>query len=155
MRLRHGGTITYFQLLGEAGALPALYSPGTVLGTMLAYAANAVAKSEGGGELHLFGADFFYVDNQVYSRYIDPHVPEMHRLKSRELWQYEMALKKSSAVLARSGFAIRTSLEFFQARENMRAYVANLPEQIRIIEYSPLGLDCPRVEKRIPRGHPA
>lgn len=120
---------------------------------MLSYAVNAMAEK--GGKLHLFGADFFYVDNQVYSRYIDPHVPEMHRLKSRELWQYEMTLKKSSAVLARSGFAIRTSLEFFQARENMRAYVANLPEQIHLIEYSPLGLDCPRVEKRIPRGHPA
>lgn len=148
LRLRHGSTITHFKLHGEAGDFIALYSPGTVLGTMLAYAVNAVA--ENGGELHLLGADFFYLENQVYCRYIDPHIPAMHRLASRELWQYEMTLKKSAVVLLQSGFAIKTSFELAQARENMRAYIATLPEKIRIVEYSPLGLSCPRVEKRLP-----
>lgn len=73
-----------------------------------------------------------------------------NRLQSREFWQYEMVLKKSSQLTARNGFAIRTSFEFLQARENLRNFVGQTPENVRIIEYSPLGLDSPRVEKRIP-----
>lgn len=141
--------LTLFKLIGESGDYPALYSPGTVLGTMLAFAASSLAAT--GGEIHFLGVDLFYIDDQIYSRYIDPHVPVTNRLVSRELWQYEMVLKKSSGILTKSGFAIRTSLEFMQARENMRNYIRQLPENIRLFEYSPLGLDCERVEKRIPR----
>jgi hypothetical protein len=149
LRLRPGSKLTEFKLAGEQGDFLALYSPGTVLGTMLAFAASNLAAT--GGEIHFLGADLFYIDDQVYSRYIDPHVPIMNRLVSRELWQYEMVLKKSSGILTKSGFAIRTSFEFMQARENMRNYIRQLPENIRIFEYSPLGVDCERVEKRIPR----
>lgn len=137
-----------FKLLNEAGEAPALYSPGTVTGTMLSYAVALVAAT--GGEIHILGADLFYIDNQVYSRYIDPHAVPVNRIVSRELWQYEMALKKSTGILAKSGFAIRTGFELMQARENIRDFIAQLPERVRLIEYSPLGLDSPRVEKRIP-----
>lgn len=143
------GNLTRFKLSGEQGDLPVLFSPGTVLGTMLAFAAAQLAAS--GGEIHILGADLFYIDNQVYGRYIDPHVPLTDRIVSRELWQYEIALKKSTGILARSGYAIRTSFEFFQARENMRYFVRQLPDRIQVYEYSPLGLDCERVIKRIPR----
>ncbi|GAB4423920.1 MAG: hypothetical protein OHK0011_04160 [Turneriella sp.] len=152
LRLNSGRRITRFKLLHEKGDAPALYSPGTVAGTMLSYAVAQLVAKGGDGEIHLFGADLFYIDNQVYCRCIDPHAPPVSRLQSRELWQYEMALKKSSGILAQSGFAIRTGFELMQARENMRAFIARLPESIRLVEYSPLGLDHPRVEKRIPGG---
>lgn len=148
LRLQQAGRLRWFKLLGEQGDFPSLYSPGTVLGTMLAFAASDIAQAE--GEIHILGADLFYIDDQVYSRYIDPHVPLTHRLLSRELWQYEMVLKRSSGILAKSGFAIRSSFEFLQARENMRSFIGKLPQNIRLVEYSPLGLDCERVEKRIP-----
>lgn len=148
LRLSPGSKLTAFKLAGEQGDFPALYSPGTVLGTMLAFAASNLAAT--GGEIHFLGADLFYIDDQVYSRFIDPHAPSTNRIVSRELWQYEMVLKKSSGILAKSGFAIRTSFEFMQARENMRNFIRQLPENIRLLEYSPLGLDCERVEKRIP-----
>lgn len=134
-----------FKILGEEGDLPELYSPGTVLGVMLS-AAVKMAK-----EIHIFGADFSYIDNQVYSRFIDPHAPQVNRLSSRERWQYEMALKKSTGVILKNGYAIRTSFELMQARENMRGFLAQLPKEIRIMEYSPIGFDSERVEKRIPK----
>ncbi len=148
LRLHLKGDIIPFKLSGEQGDFMALYSPGTVMGTMLSFAAGSLA--ERGGEIHLLGADLFYIDDQVYNRYIDPHTPPINRITSREFWQYEMVLKKSSGVLAKSGFAIRTSFEFMQSRENMRAFVRQLPENLHICEYSPLGLDCERVQKRIP-----
>lgn len=148
LRLYQKGNIIPFKLSGEQGDIPALYSPGTVLGTMLSFAAGSLGES--GGEIHILGADLFYIDDQVYNRYIDPHAPPGNRLASREFWQYEMVLKKSSGVLAKSGFAIRTSFEFMQARENMRAFVRQLPENLHICEYSPLGLDCERVQKKNP-----
>ncbi len=148
LRLSDKSEIILFKLLGEQGEFPALYSPGTVMGTMLSFAVGCLAES--GGEIHLLGADLFYVDDQVYNRYIDPHAPPTHRTASREFWQYEMVLKKSSGILTKSGFAIRTSFEFMQTRENMRAFVRQLPDNLHICEYSPLGLDCERVQKRIP-----
>ncbi|MFZ5630555.1 MAG: hypothetical protein ACOY5B_15590 [Spirochaetota bacterium] len=148
LRLSPGSKLTAFKLAGEQGDFPTLYSPGTVLGTMLAFAASNLAAT--GGEIHILGTDLFYIDDQVYSRFIDPHAPSTNRIVSREHWQYEMVLKKSSGILAKSGFAIRTSFEFMQARENMRNFIRQLPDTISLFEYSPLGLDCERVEKRIP-----
>lgn len=133
-----------FKILGEEGDLPELYSPGTVLGVMLS-AAVRIAK-----EIHIFGADFSYIDNQVHSRFIDPHAPQVHRLASREHWQYEMALKKSSGVILKNGYGIRTSFELMQARENMRGFLAKIPGDIRVIEYSPIGFDSDQVERRVP-----
>lgn len=150
LRLNERSSLRRFRLLGEDGDLPALYSPGTVLGTMLSYAVAALHES--GGTIHTFGADFFYLDNQVYARYIEPHVPSMNRLATRENWQYEMALRRSSGIAVKSGFAIRTAFELMQARENMRHFLAQVPQKIQVIEYSPLGFDLPRVEKRVPRG---
>lgn len=142
--------IRFFKLRGEPGDYPALYSPGTVLGTMLAFAAAGLGDNL--GEIHILGADLFYIDDQVYSRYIDTHVPLTSRIVSRELWQYEMVLKKSSGILGKSGFAIRTSFEFLQARKNMCAFISQLPGNVHVFEYSPLGLSCARIEKRIPGG---
>jgi hypothetical protein len=144
-----GMKVRKFKLLGEEGDLPALYSPGTVLGTMLSFAVDSLNAV--GGEIHLLGVDLSYIDNQVYCRYIGDHAPPVNRLASREFWQFEMSLKKASGLLLKSGFAIRTSLEFMQARKNMCAFIEQIPEHIKVIEYSPLGLDCKRVEKRIPR----
>ncbi len=152
-------TVARFKLRGESGNLPELYSPGTVLGVMLSYAVNEIlhggkpaAQSQSGskGEIHILGADFSYIDNQIYARFIDPHVPPMHRLQTRETWQYEMALKKTGGILMKAGMAIRTSFELMQSRENMRGWFATLPAGIRLLEYSPIGFESDRVEKRMP-----
>lgn len=148
LRLTALRSVERFKLRGEAGVEPELYSPGTVLGTMLSYAVAALPAS--GGEIHILGADFCYIDNQIYSRFIYPHVPPCNRLWTQETWQFEMALKKSAGVLVRNGLAMRTSYELMQSRENMRGYVAALPDAIRLVEYSPIGFDCARVEKIIP-----
>lgn len=147
LRFSHPVIVSRFKLNGEEGIAPALYSPGTVLGVMLSYAISAIAAT---GEIHLFGADFCYLDNQVYSRCIGPHEPLFSRVSSRETWQYEMALKKSSGFITRLGYAIRTSFELLQSRENMRALVERIPEGVRLFEYSPIGLDCERVTKLVP-----
>lgn len=55
--------VSQFRLVGESGNLPALYSPGTVLGTMLS-CALALATNYSSSELHLLGADLFYIDNR-------------------------------------------------------------------------------------------
>ena len=150
LRFTKKRVVSHFKLLNESGDLPALYSPGTVMGTMISCAV-AILNSGADAEIHLFGADLFYIDNQVYSRYVEQHAPLASRVFSREFWQYEMALKKSSGAIGRSGFAIRTSFELMQSRENMRAFVSQVTRSIRFIEYSPLGLDCERVEKQVPR----
>ncbi|MBS0619757.1 MAG: hypothetical protein JSR44_16340 [Spirochaetes bacterium] len=145
-----------FKLLGEDSDFPALYSPGTVLGVMLSYAVAASGSIEHPqplAEIHILGADFAYIDNQVYSRSILPHAPERTRLTTHETWQYEMALKKTGGVVMKHGHAIRTAFELMQARENMRAYLTRVPATVQIIEYSPLGLDTARVAKRVPQ-HP-
>lgn len=139
--------VTRFKLRGESGNLTELYSPGTVLGVMLSY---AVTHSAAAGEIHLIGADFTFIDNQIYARFIEPHAPATNRLRTREQWQYEMALKKTGGILMKSGMAIRTSFELMQARENMRGFLQTLPQTLRFIEYSPIGLDTERVEKRVP-----
>ncbi len=149
LRFTKSRVVSHFKILHEPGDWPALYSPGTVIGTMLS-CATVVLSGQSGAEIHILGTDLSYIDNQVYSRYVDPHAPPVDRLFSREYWQYEMALKKSSAVADRAGYAIRTSFELMQSRENIRAFVAQLGKDIRLIEYSPLGLDCERVEKRVP-----
>ena len=141
------GHITRFKIAGEPGDLPELYSPGTVLGVMLAYAVQNVAPQ---GEIHLIGADFCYIDNQVYSRFILPHAPATHRLATYETWQLEMAFKKTSGFITRGGFAIRTGFELMQARENMREMLKKIPADLHFVEYSPVGFDLDRVEKRVP-----
>jgi len=151
LRLTNNTRISRFRLAGEEGSEPALYSPGTVLGTMLSYAASAISAE---GEIHLIGADFCYIDNQVYARFIEPHAPRFDRLVSREMWQLEMAYKKTAAFLSKAGHALRTSFELLAARENMRAFVAKLPHHIRLCEYSPIGLDCERVQKMVPQALP-
>jgi len=138
--------VNRFKIRGETEPLPELYSPGTVLGTMLSYAIR-----DGAMEIHIFGADFCYVENQVYARFIDPHAPAMNRLRSRELWQLEMTYKKTGGVLMKNDLPIRTSFELMQARENMRGFIDQLPERIRLIEYSPIGFDSERVQKQVPR----
>jgi hypothetical protein len=147
LRFTKKRTVTRFRLRGEPGDLPELYSPGTVLGVMLSHAVNILDSR---GEIHILGADFSYIDNQIYARLIDPHVPAMHRLQTRETWQYEMALKKTGGILMKAGMAVRTSFELMQSRENMRDWFAALPAGIRLVEYSPIGLDTGRVEKRLP-----
>ena len=149
LRFTTDRVVSHFRLTGEAGNLPALYSPGTVFGTMLSCAV-ALSAENAASEIHLLGADLFYLDNQVYSRLIDSHTPHVNRLQSRELWQYEIVLKRSTELIARSGFGIRTSFEFLRARQNMRDYAQQISANIHLIEYSPLGIDSPRVEKRIP-----
>lgn len=136
--------ISRFKISGEEGDLPELHSPGTVLGVMLSYATR-VAR-----EIYFFGADFSYIDNQVYSRFIDPHVPQMNRLATRENWQLEMVFKKTSGAIMKNGFAIRTSFELMQSRENMRDLMVQAPNTLRFFEYSPVGFDSARVAKRIP-----
>ncbi len=142
--------VSQFKLHGEKGELPALYSPGTVLGVMLSCATQVNVDSES-REIHLLGADLCYPENQVYSRYIDDHCPGTNRLFSREQWQYEMVLKKSAEVYIREGYVIRTSFEFVHSRDNMRQFLEGQPATARFVEYSPLGLDTARVEKRVPR----
>lgn len=140
--------VSRFKLLGEAGDEPELYSPGTVLGTMFSYAVTALPAAT--GEVHIFGADFCYIDDQIYSRYITPHTPQHHRLTNQETWQYEMALKKSSAAIMRGGHAIRTSFELAEARKNISLFAAKLPASISVFDYSPIGLDAPAVQKIVP-----
>ncbi|MCS6972613.1 MAG: hypothetical protein NZL89_06265, partial [Leptospiraceae bacterium] len=45
LRLKPQSQITFFRLHGEAGDLPELFSPGTVLGVMLSAAANTLASA--------------------------------------------------------------------------------------------------------------
>jgi len=142
--------VSQFRLHGESGDLPALISPGTVLGVMLSCATQVNIDSRN-REIHLLGADLCYLENQVYSRYIDDHCPASNRLISREHWQYEMVLKKSTQHFIRAGLAIRTSFEFMQTRENMRQFVEVQAATVRYVEYSPLGLDTTGVEKQVPR----
>lgn len=141
------GHVTRFKIAGEPGDLPELYSPGTVLGVMLTYAIQNISPQ---GEIHLIGADFCYIDNQVYSRFILPHAPATHRLATYETWQLEMAFKKTGGFITRGGFAIRTGFELMQARENMREMLKEIPVDLHFVEYSPVGFDSDRVEKRIP-----
>ena len=140
--------VSRFKLLGEAGHEPELYSPGTVFGTMFSFAVTALPAAT--GELHLFGADFSYIDNQVYSRYIEPHAPLFHRLVRQEKWQLEMVFKKTSAAIVRNGQAIRTSFELSESRKNLSAFAAKLPDTIALFDYSPLGIDAPTVRKVVP-----
>jgi hypothetical protein len=140
--------VSRFKLLGEGGEEQELYSPGTVLGTMFSFAVTSLPAAT--GEIHLLGADFSYIDNQVYSRYIAPHMPPFHRLASQEKWQFEMALKKSSAAIVLNGHAIRTSFELAESRKNLSAFAAKLPATIALFDYSPLGIDAPTVRKAIP-----
>jgi len=147
LRVPASTAVTRFKLAGEAGNLLELYSPGTVLGVMLSCAVQ-VAKPP--AEIHVLGADFSFIDNQVYSRYIDPHAPQGNRLATRETWQLVAAYKKTAGVIVKNGISIRTSFELMQARENMRALIDRLPTQIKIKEYSPVGFDMDRVEKCIP-----
>ncbi|MBN8220502.1 MAG: hypothetical protein J0L53_06235 [Spirochaetes bacterium] len=139
--------VTRFKLRGESGDFIELYSPGTVLGVMLSY---AVTNARPEAEIHVIGGDFTFIDNQVYARFIDPHAPQVDRLRTREHWQYEMALKKTGGLVMKSGIAVRTSFELMQARENMRAFVDALPPSMRVIEYSPIGFETERIEKRLP-----
>ncbi|MBV6494021.1 MAG: hypothetical protein LDLANPLL_02047 [Turneriella sp.] len=139
--------IEYFCLQGENGNLPALYSPGTVLGVMLSYALQRILPQ---GEIHLMGADFSYLDQRVYTRFIIPHAPLTSRLFTYELWQLEMVFKKTSQVLVKQGIAVRTSFEFLAARENIRRFVERVREDVHLVEYSPVGIGLPCVEKRIP-----
>lgn len=150
LRVPDSCIVSQFQIQGESGSLPMLYSPGTVLGVMLS-CATELSIGRPDREIHIFGADFCYLENQVYCRLIDHHAPQGNRLLTREQWQYDLALKKSSEVWLRGGYAIRTSFEFARTRENLRAYIELQPEIIRYIEYSPLGLETARAEKRIPR----
>jgi hypothetical protein len=149
LRFTKSRVVSQFQISGESGTLPVLHSPGTVFGVMLSCAAM-VKIDAATREIHLLGADLSYIDNQVYCRYIDNHTPMGHRLLSREHWQYELALKKSSMVAVRTGYAIRTSFELAQSRSNLVQFVESLPNNILFVEYSPLGLDSPNVEKRVP-----
>lgn len=141
------GRVTRFKIAGEPGDLIELYSPGTVLGVMLAYAVQEISPP---GEIHLIGADFSYIDNQVYSRFILPHAPATHRLATYETWQLEMAFKKTGGFITRGGFAIRTGFELMRSRENMREMLERIKADLHFVEYSPVGFDCDRVEKRIP-----
>lgn len=142
--------VTRFKIAGEPGDLPELYSPGTVLGVMLAYAVQHVTPP---GEIHLIGADFCYIDNQVYSRFILPHAPATHRLATYETWQLEMAFKKTGGFITRSGFAIRTGFELMRSRENMREMLKKIKADLHFVEYSPVGFDSDRVEKRVPASY--
>lgn len=148
LRFTAARIVSRFKLLGEAGEEPELYSPGTVLGTMFSFAVTSLPAAT--GEIHLFGADFSYIDNQVYSRYIEPHMPLFHRLASQENWQLEMAFKKTSAAIMRSGQAIRTSFELAESRKNLSAFAAKLPSTISVLDYSPVGIEAAVVHKVIP-----
>ncbi len=148
LRFTASRIVSRFKLLGEAGEEAELYSPGTVLGTMFSFAVTALPAAT--GEIHLFGADFSYIDNQVYSRYIGPHMPPFHRLASQEKWQLEMAFKKSSAAILRGGHAIRTSYELAESRKNISGFAAKLPATITVFDYSPIGLDTAAVHKVVP-----
>ena len=134
--------------MGETGAENELYSPGTVLGTMFSFAVTALPGAK--GEIHLFGADFSYIDIQIYSRYIGPHMPAFNRLATQENWQYEMVLKKSSAFILRGGHAIRTSYELAKSCKNLSVFSTKLPASIAIFDYSPLGIESPAVRKVVP-----
>lgn len=140
--------VSRFKLMGETGAENELYSPGTVLGTLFSFAVTALPGAK--GEIHLFGADFSYIDNQIYSRYIGPHMPAFNRLATQENWQYEMVLKKSSAFILRGGHAIRTSYELAKSCKNLSVFSTKLPASIAIFDYSPLGIESPAVRKVVP-----
>lgn len=147
LRFTSPRTVTRFKIRGEDGDCLALYSPGTVLGVMLSYAVHELGA---GGEIHIIGADFSYIDQQVYSRFIAPHAPLADRLHTGENWQLEMAWKKTGGVIMKHGFAVRTSFELMQARENMRDFFTKQPAEILCVEYSPIGFDHERIEKRMP-----
>ncbi|HRP70508.1 MAG TPA: hypothetical protein PLY93_13350 [Turneriella sp.] len=147
IKFHQGYTIQRFKLVGEEGGLPTLYSPGTVFGVMLAFAMERIAPR---GEIHLIGADFSYLDQRIYTRFLEPHTPLTTRLFTREIWQLEMVFKKTSQVILKHGVVVRTSFEFLNARENIRAFVERLGEGVRLVEYSPLGVDTAWVEKRAP-----
>lgn len=142
-----GYSIQKFKLLGEEGRLPALYSPGTVFGVMLAFAVERIAAQ---GEIHLMGADFSFLDQRVYARFLEPHMPLMTRLFTRETWQLEMVFKKTSQVILKHGVVVRTSFEFLNARANIRTFFERVRQGVRLVEYSPVGVDTARVEKRVP-----
>ncbi|AFM13123.1 hypothetical protein [Turneriella parva] len=149
LRFTKARVVSQFKITGESGELPMLHSPGTVFGVMLSCAATVNVSSDS-REIHLLGADLSYIDNQVYCRYIDDHTPPGNRLLTRELWQFEIMLKKSSVVHLRAGYAIRTGFELAQSRENLCQFVKSAPKSTRFIEYSPLGLETPDVERRFP-----
>lgn len=145
-------SITQFKLLGEEGDFAPLYSPGTVLGVMLSFAVEKILASQSqSGEVHFLGADFCYIDNQVYSRLIVPHAPLTNRLKTLETWQLEMAFKKTGGIIAQNGHVLRTAFELAQARENMSGMIEKLPQTIEFFEYSPVGFSSEKVQKREPR----
>lgn len=147
LRLPARAVLTRFKLAGEPGDMPELYSPGTVLGVMLSYAVTQMSPP---GEILILGADFCYIDQQIYSRFVLPHAPPTNRLNTHENWQLVATFKKTGGVLMKNGFAIRTAFELMQARENMRALIEKLPASVSVAEYSPVGFESPRVAKRVP-----
>jgi len=125
-----------------------LHSPGTVAGVMLSFAKS---KMRGARELYLFGCDFSYPENQVYSRLVTPHWRcNDHRLFNNITHQYLATLRKSSALQIVNGYAIKSTFEFMQSAENWKSLLDQFSPRVALYDYSPLGIRHERVQKLSP-----
>lgn len=133
-----------FQFVAENQPWLQLVSPGTVMGAALAYALYR-HKAAQQGEVHLFGIDFCYLDQQVYSPLVYHHLPLVNRLARYENMEYIRVLKKTSCLFEQNHWLIRTNSELLIARSNMARLINSVTTPLSIFNYSPIRLPTEKV----------
>ena len=146
--------IFYFHLPGDDASShksTLLKSPGTVLGIAM-YFALYIQKMTGiFCKIFLFGADFSYPDNRIYSRFIQYSRP-FSRVYTREGHELFAVIRKSTHIRLKAGQKIRCSHEMVKTKENVESMLKSYDAPLALYDFSMLGLSEDVVEKVVPSG---
>ena len=129
-----------------------LISAGTVAGAMFSWVLYAakILKFDNKPELTLLGTDLAYIDGMVYSKFFLSKHHDSSCFLNRETHEYLASLKKSSYAWVKHDQIIKTSEEFYQTKKNLEKIIDTINFPLNIYDYSPLGINSAKVEKKIP-----
>ena len=148
---------TGFQHIRKYPGIPLLNLPssGSVGGIAVALAISMVltmGKSMS-SEIIFLGLDFSYPDLLAYSK-MGVHSRVHDRLYTLETQHAEGVFARTSALLSVNGNHIRTSYEFYEARQNLTALLTDTlnryPGKFQFFDYSMPGILCEGVDRRVP-----
>ncbi len=140
-----------FSFAGENAPWLQLVSPGTVLGAALAYALYCLKQSDG-GRLYLLGIDFSYLDYQIYTPAVYPHLPLPSRWHTYESAELVRTYSKTGGFLPLHGHLLRTSAELTTTRANFARLIDSAKFPLQVYNYSPVPLPTPAVTQITPTG---
>ncbi|MES0488787.1 MAG: hypothetical protein ABUK01_02275 [Leptospirales bacterium] len=134
----------------NSGESTQIVSPGTVTGAAFAWTIKTLYKEYIQNlefiHVHTMGIDLSYPDSQMYGRLAQyPFINDYW--KNRETLEWEKILVKTSHVIMKHGYLIRTCEEFLKTGKNLETMLNSVDSRLKLFDYSPLGIQHPLCAK--------